>query len=137
LEGLGDNVVAGLNLTVAVFRFIFFDDDVGGSVPSGTMVYQNVPARRIDHLIAYRKNAFLAEGEQGLETDRLNLFELYPATMDVRENDEIQITNPPNNWDYQNYFRVLQVMRVGFHPADPRGYILCSCKRSVEAHAIQ
>jgi hypothetical protein len=130
-------MVAGLNLTIAVFRFVYIDDDVGGSVPSGTLVYQNISARRIDHLIAFRKNAFLEAGEQGLETDRTNLFALYPATMDVRENDELQITNPPNNWDYHNYFRVIQVMRVGFHPSDPRGYILCSCKRSVEAHAIQ
>jgi hypothetical protein len=130
-------LTAGLNLFVSVTRFQYFDDDIGGSIPSGTMVYQNIAARQIDHLIAYRQNAFLLAGEQGLETEKLKLFALYPATIDLRENDELQIINPPNHWNYQNYFRVIQVLRVGFHPSDPRGYILCSCKRSVEAHAIQ
>jgi hypothetical protein len=130
-------MTAGLNLEVKIWRFQYWDDSVGGSVPSGTTIYQNLQARRIDHLIAYRKNADLAMMMEGLETGRTSLFELYPATIDVRENDEIQITNPPNNWDYHNFFRVIGIMREGYHPQDPRGFLLCSCRRSVEAHAIQ
>jgi hypothetical protein len=128
---------AGLNLTVSVWRFTYTDDSVGGSVPSGTMVYDNVQGRRIDHLVHIRRIPQLASDMQGIESGRLNLYELYPSTIDIRENDEIQITNPPNHWDYHNYYRVINVMRVGYHPNDPRGYVLISTSRSVEAHAIQ
>ena len=131
-------MVAGLNLKVIIWRFVeTTDDDVGGSVPSGTMVYQNVSGRRIDHLVHIRRIPVLEADQQGLEAGRYNLFELQPAIMDVRENDEIQITNPPNNWDYLQYFRVISVMREGYHPNDRRGVILCSTKRVVRAHDIQ
>jgi len=128
---------AGFNLRVEVFRFTYIDDDVGGSVPSGTSIYQNIQGRRIDHLVHIRRIPILAEGEQGLESGRYNLFELYPATIDVRENDELEITNPPNNQDYHKYFRVISPMREGYHPNDKRGILLVSCKRSVIAHGIQ
>ena len=130
-------MTAGLNLSVAVWRFSYQDDSVGGSVPSGTMIYQNLNARRIDHLVHIRRIPVLALLMQGAEAERYNLFELYPSTIDVRENDEIQITNPPNNWDYHNFFRIISIMREGYHPEDPRGFLLCSCKRSVISHAIQ
>jgi hypothetical protein len=131
-------MVAGLNLSCAVWRWTdVTDDDVGGAVPSGTMVYQNVQARRIDHLVHIRRIPVLEADQQGLESGRYNLFELQPATMDVKENDEIQITNPPNNWDYLKYFRVISVMREGYHPNDSRGILLVSCRRSVRAHGIQ
>jgi hypothetical protein len=125
-------VVAGLNFSCQVWRFNYIDDSVGGAVPSGTMVYDNVQARRIE-----RPSYKMLAGMQGLESERYELFELYPATIIVLENDEITITNPPNHWDYHQWFRVMQIKRVGFHPSDPRGYLFCSCKRSVEAHAIQ
>lgn len=131
-------MVAGLNLKVIIWRFVeTTDDDVGGSVPSGTMVYQNVSGRRIDHLVHIHRIPVLEADQQGLEAGRYNLFELQPAIMDIRENDEIQITNPPNNWDYLQYFRVISVMREGYHPNDRRGVILCSTKRVVRAHGIQ
>jgi hypothetical protein len=130
-------MVAGLNLVVSIWRFIDTDDSVGGSVPSGTTVYKNVQGRRIDHLVNIRKIPQLEAQQQGLESGRYNLFELQPATIDVRENDEIQITNPPNNWDYLHYFRVISIMREGYHPNDRRGILLCSCRRSVQAHGIQ
>jgi hypothetical protein len=130
-------MVAGLNLVVSIWRFIDTDDSVGGSVPSGTTVYKNVQGRRIDHLVHIRKIPQLEAQQQGLESGRYNLFELQPATIDVRENDEIQITNPPNNWDYLHYFRVISIMREGYHPNDRRGILLCSCRRGVQAHGIQ
>jgi len=130
-------MVAGLNFRVDVLRFVDQDDDVGGASPSGTMVYHNAQGRRIDHLVHIRRIPQLEAQQQGLESGRFNLFELQPATMDVRENDEIRIINPPNNWDYLNYFRVISVMREGYSPSDRRGILLCSCRRSVQAHGIQ
>jgi hypothetical protein len=129
---------AGLNLSVRVWRFTYpADDDVGGSLPSGTTIYDNIQARRIDHLVHIRKIPMLEEDQGGLESGRYNLFELYPSTIQIRENDEIQIINPPNNWDYLNQFRIISIMREGYHPDDPRGILLVSCRRSVIAHAIQ
>lgn len=128
---------AGLNLSVRIVRYVDADDDVGGSVPSGTTTYQNVRARRIDHLVHIRRIPLLAEDQQGLESGRFNLFELYPASIDVLENDEVVITNPSNYVDYNKHFRIISVMREGYAPSDPRAILLVSCRRSVQAHAIQ
>ena len=129
---------AGLNLFCSITRYTEgTDDEVGGSVPSGTSIYQNVRARRIDHLVHIRRIPIMAEDMQGLEAGRYNLFELYPASINVIENDEIIITNPPNNIDYQKHFRVINPMREGYSPTDPRAILLVSCRRSVTAHGIQ
>ena len=125
-------MTAGITMQVSVTRFTYTDDEGGGSVPSGTCVYQNLSARRIEH-----PDYKLLNLTAGQESERMHLFHLYPASITLCENDELQIINPPNHWDYHQWFRVLQVKRVGFHPLDPRGYILCTCKRSVESHAIQ
>jgi hypothetical protein len=128
---------AGLNLKVNVWRYTETDDDVGGSVPSGTMIYQNASGRRINRLFHLRYVPGMESVAQGIESGKFDLFELCPATMGVIENDEIEIVNPPNNWDCGKRFRVISIMREGYHPADPRGTIAVSCKRSTIAHAIQ
>ena len=128
---------AGLNLSCSITRYTDYDDEGGGSVPSGTSIYQNVRARRIDHLVHIRRIPMLAEDQQGLESGRFNLFELYPASINVLENDEVIITNPSNYVDYQKHFRIISVMREGYAPSDPRAILLVSCRRSVTAHAIQ
>lgn len=126
-------MTAGLNLATQIWRFSFTnDDDVGGAVPSGTMVYENIQGRRVEEPDYKMQSLF-----QGLESERLHFFMLYPATIVILENDELYIQNPPNHWDYHQWFRVMQIKRVGFHPDDPRGYILVACKRSVESHGIQ
>ena len=91
-------MVAGLNLVVSIWRFIDTDDSVGGSVPSGTTVYKNVQGRRIDHLVHIRKIPQLEAQQQGLESGRYNLFELQPATIDVRENDSSPKKSKSNNY---------------------------------------
>ena len=130
-------MVAGLNLSVQIIRYFDVDDDIGGSVPSGTSIYQNIKARRIDHLVHIRRIPMLAEDQQGLESGRFNLFELYPASINVVENDEVIITNPSNYVDYQKHFRIISIMREGYSPTDPRAFLLVSCRRSVKAHATQ
>ena len=130
-------MAAGLNLNVDIWRFTYFDDDVGGAVPSGTMTYHNVHSRRIDRLLRSRKLPELTLDDQGLETQRYNLFMLFPSTLDVRENDEITIISPPNHPDIGKFFRVITLAREGYHPSDPRGYLIVSTRRSVIAHVIQ
>lgn len=128
---------AGLNIWVNVWRFSYFDDEDGGSVPSGTVVFANLPSRRIDRLLRSRKLPELDMLDQGLETTHYNMFMFIPSNIDVRENDEIQIVNPPNHQDYLQFFRVITLAREGYAPSDPRGYLIASTKRSVRSHAIQ
>jgi hypothetical protein len=120
---------AGLNLTVRIWRFSFpADDDVGGSVPSGTILYDAVLARKITRM---PDMVFM---EQGLETERISQYMLWPATLVVKERDEIQITSPSNHLDYNKKFKVVGVSDVGFSPSDHRGYLIVSTSRSEVAH---
>ena len=128
---------SGFNITISVWRFTSIDDEDGGSVPSGTVTYANLPSRRIDRLLRSRKLPELDMLDQGLETTRYNLFMLTPANIDVQENDEIQIVAPSNHQDYLKFFRIITLAREGYSPSDPRGYMIASTKRSVRSHAIQ
>jgi hypothetical protein len=131
---------AGLNLRVNVWRFsnpLNSDDDIGGSVPTGTVIYANRPSRRIDRLLRSRKLPELDLDEWGLETERYNLFMFVPGTLDIRENDEVEMISPPNHPDYKKVFRVLTVAREGYAVGDPRSYLIASTRRKTEAHGIQ
>lgn len=120
---------AGLNLTVRIWRFSFpADDDVGGSVPSGTILYDTVLARKITRM---PDMVFM---EQGLETERISQYMLWPATLVVKERDEIQITSPSNHLDYNKKFKIVGVSDVGFSPSDHRGYLIVSTSRSEISH---
>ena len=120
---------AGLNLTVKIWRFSFpTDDDVGGAQTSGTVLYDAVLARKIT------KMPDMVFMEQGLETERISQYMLWPATLVVKERDEIQIISPSNHLDYNKKFKVVGVSDVGFSPSDHRGYLIVSTSRSEIAH---
>ena len=122
-------MVAGLNLTVKVWRYLFVnDDEVGGSVPSGTVLYECVPARKITHM------PDLVFMEQGLETERISRYMLWPATLLIKERDEIQITAPSNHLDYNKHFKIIGISDNAFSPSDARGYLIVSTSRSEIAH---
>jgi hypothetical protein len=126
-------MVAGLNLTAKIWRYIYTygDDDIGGAVPSGTVLYQDVQAR-----IAARKPT-MALIEQGLETIKIFTAVLSPGTLAVKENDEIEVTRPTNHPDYGNKFRIIGVQPTSTHPDDARGFLMVTLQRSEEAHATQ
>lgn len=122
-------MTAGLNLKIRFWRFQFIsDDDVGGAQPSGTVLYQNVSARKAMGL----PNMLMSE--QGYETEKTSNYIIYPATLAIKERDEIQITAPPSHIDYNKFFKVIGVERMSFHPKDRRGYLLVSTSRSEVAH---
>ncbi len=123
-------MTAGLNQTVRIWRFSYpTDDEVGGSRPSGTVLYESVLARKVTHM---PDSVFL---EQGIETVKVSRFMLWPATLTIKEKDEIEITSPSNDLDYGKRFRIVGISDVGFHPSDKRGYVLVSTSRSEIAHA--
>ncbi len=120
---------AGVNLVVKIWRFSFpTDDDVGGSVPSGTVLYENVPARKITRM---PDMVFL---EQGLETEKISQYMLWPGTLAIKERDEIQITAPSTHHDYNKKFKIVGISDVGFSPSDHRGYLIVSTSRSEVSH---
>jgi len=124
-------MVAGLNLQVKIWRYIFYtgsDDDSGGAQPSGTVLYDPVPARKITRM---PDMVFL---EQGIETERISQYMLWPGTLAIKERDELQITSPSNHLDYNKHFKIVGVSDVGFSPSDARGYLIVSTSRSEVAH---
>jgi len=82
-------MTAGLDIKGKVWRFSTpSDDDVGGALVSGTVVYDNLACR----LIPQPPSSLLLE--QGLEVEGLYLLETRPPSLDIRERDEFEITYP-------------------------------------------
>jgi hypothetical protein len=125
-------MTAGLDIKGKVWRFSTpSDDDVGGALVSGTVVYDNLACR----LIPQPPSSLLLE--QGLEVDGLYLLETRPPSLDIRERDEFEITYPFYHPEFGNRFRIIGMQRTSMHPADSRGFINLRMKRSRFAHADQ
>jgi hypothetical protein len=123
-------MTAGLNLLGRVWRINTpTDDDVGGAVVSGTVAYSNVACRFMP------KSASSLLLEQGLEVEGLYLVEARPPSMDIRENDEFEITFPSYHPEYGKRFGIIGMTRTSMHPADSRGFINLTLKRRRFAHA--
>jgi len=116
---------AGNNTLVDIIRLTYpADDEVGGAVPSGTVLYADVQAR------IQATTPIPAYAIQGLETSKIMTAELYPGTLDVEEYDELQVKSPPNSPYYLLKFRIDTVQRSNMHPGDPRGYLLLTLVRA-------
>ena len=124
---------AGLNLLVKFIRLVYQDDDVGGSVASGTTLYENVIGK-IAPLSFNGMNPATAFFDQGLETKRPLSGMFWPGTLDIREQDECEVTSPPNHRYYGERFRVTTLEYDGWHPDHRRGYVLLTLVRSDIAH---
>lgn len=124
-------MVAGLNIRVNVWRTNYASDDiVGGAVVTGTYVYNDVQAR----MQGNKPEQVLLQ--QGLETDRTFNMTLIPGTLDIRERDEIEVSQPIGNIYYGDKFRVRSVM-YSDNANDRGGYIMLALSRSVRAHEQQ
>ncbi len=89
-------MTAGLIHTGKIWRFSYpVDDDQGGSVPSGTVLYEPVFAR------IYSEKPTLALLEQGLLTPSLFSAILEPGDILIRNNDQYEVTSP-NISPYKN-----------------------------------
>jgi len=121
---------AGMNIRFDIFRIAYgSDDSVGGAVITGTCQYADVMGR----LQAEEPVQLLLQ--QGLETPRTFTATIVPGTLDIRERDEVWVSEPHDHIYYHQYFRVVGVRYSNFTPRDPRNYMLLSLVRSVRAHS--
>lgn len=121
-------MTAGFNNTGRIWRFTTpRDDDQGGAVPTGTVLYTPVFSR-----IASEKPT-LALLEQGLETPeifRATLsFTPYSSTgtFDVQHNDQYEITAPRVSPFLNKRFVIIGVQHTSFN--DDRKYLKVTLRR--------
>lgn len=124
---------AGLNLAGRVWRFTTpQDDDQGGALPTGTILYNPVYSR------IKSEKPTLALLEQGLETPEIFTAQLtYAAfnatgSFDVQHNDQYEVTYPPISPHYGKRFVI-----IGVRPSemlDQRRYLQVTMRRMEIAH---
>ena len=97
---------AGTNMQGRLWRFhnpAGSDDDVGGSIPSGTILKENVFGR----MEQLKSTQVLLE--QGLEIPEM--FQAYlfytGEPIDLRHNDQLEIYAPPISPHYNKRFRII------------------------------
>lgn len=121
-------MTAGFNLRVKFIRYIYQnDDEVGGAVPSGTVLHESV---------AGRIQASPPVGElvqQGLETNK-TMTGVFEQVSDLREFDECEVIAPIGHPYLGMMFRIHTVQYPNNHPQDRRNYILATLTR-VTRHA--
>ncbi len=124
-------MIAGLNVRVNIFRrFAEEDDDVGGAVITGVLVYGDVEAS-IQHMRA--QEALIG---QGIETS--NVFTaLVGRSLDVQEGDYLTVSFPHEHAYYGNFFRVVGVRDSSFVPNDRRQYTMLTLDRIERARNVQ
>lgn len=121
---------AGLNRVCQVWRFNYpADDVVGGSVPSGTVLYQNLDIR------IEAEKPTLALVEQGLQTPTIYTALLFEGNVAIEHNDQIEFTLPVRDWYYGKKFRVIGIQRSSNHPAQDRNQIRVLLKRWEASHS--
>lgn len=126
-------MTAGFNLRGNIIRmYTPTDDDQGGAVPTGTVVYSNISAR-LSPL-----EPTMALLEQGLETTEIynGVFQ-YPylslyTDFDVRHNDQFEVTYPPINIHNGKKFVFIGVQYMSYD--DPRKYLVGQLRRLVTAN---
>jgi len=128
-------MTAGMNLRGRIWRLytVGHDDDQGGAVPTGVVVYDNIYSR-ISPL-----QPTLALLEQGLETPTIynGLFQ-YPAfnitgTFEVFPNDQYEITWPPIDVHYGQKFLILGAQYQSYN--DGRKYVNVHMRRLIIANS--
>ena len=119
-------MTAGLVFSGKIWQLSFTDDDeVGGAVPSGTIVYDNVQLR-----LQNSRNS-LDLTIQGFETSKFFSAVLPPRPRMnlVEKKHYLQVTSPPNSNHYLKMFRIVNIQESNFHPSDPRRYLILNLER--------
>lgn len=130
---------AGLNRVCEVIRFsneisgVSTDDEQGGAVPTGTVVYQNLGLR------IKSEEPTLVLLEQGLATPTLFSAHLFSGLIVIEHNDQIRITAPTNDFLYNKKFRVIGIQRSSNTSSQDRNFIRITLKRWEESvsNAVQ
>lgn len=120
---------AGTNCRVRAWRLVEYDDDVGGSIPSGTILHDSLEARIDQDLI---DSGFY---QQGLETKKTFSGMVWGHQLQVLEQDELEVVSPPNHKYYGKKFRVVEARYDSRHPAIKQNYLLVKLTRSQVAHS--
>lgn len=121
-------MTAGNNLGVRIWHFVYSDDAVGGSDPSGTVLYQHAHAR----IQAIRPTTPLLE--QGIEVNKLYSAHIDNRDVLLREHDIVEITSPVTHREYGKKYRAIAVMPSTFAPNDRRGHLIVTLTRIERAH---
>jgi hypothetical protein len=126
--------IAGLNLKGRVWRLLQSqDDDQGGSVPTGMILYEPVFSR------IKSEKPTLALLEQGLETPEIFSahfsYSAYSSTgtFDVQHNDQYEVTAPVISSFYQKKFVIIGVQHSSFD--DQRRYLQVTLRRLETANS--
>ena len=123
-------MTAGLNLRGDIIKFTYSDDDQGGAVPSGTIVYSSVFAR-----ISAMKPT-LALLEQGIQVPEIfsALLSYSPptGTFNVQHNDQYHVTFHPISEHYGKRFVIIGIQPPSFN--DSRKYLLVTLRREEYAN---
>ena len=99
---------------------------MGGALPSGAIIYENVQARLQD------TSPIAAFAIQGVETNKIHQAEVYPGTLDIREYDQFEVVSPPNHPWVSLKMGIDTVQKPNYHPCDPRGFLLLTMVRSTK-----
>lgn len=129
-------MTAGMNIRGNVWRMYTQgrDDDQGGAVPSGTVIYPDIYSR----ISALQPT--LALLEQGLETPTIfNGKFQYPAfnitgTFEVLPNDQYEVTWPPISQHYGKKFVIISVQYPSFDDFQ-RKYVVTKMRRLITANS--
>lgn len=119
-------MTAGMNSKGRIWKFTYSDDDQGGALPSGTVIYDNVYAR----LSYLRPTQALLE--QGLETPSIIHALLTPGTMQIQSNYVYEDAYYPASPFYGKKFVVIGNPLVSM--VDNRKYIAVTMRRFDTAH---
>lgn len=118
-------MTAGFNLKVKFWRYTYpVDDPVGGALPSGTVIYENISGRI---QAASPVAAFVAEG---LQTDKIMIGTFEPSSLDLREYDQCEVTSPHGHPYMGLQFRIHTVQYPNNHPQDRRNYLIVTMTRA-------
>jgi hypothetical protein len=103
------------------------DDQVGGALVTGTPFYFGLKGRMEEN----KPSQFVLE--QGLEVDPIWTCVVRPPIASIRENDQVEITFPPEHPYLGLHFRVRGVQRASLHPRDARGFLSLTLSRVGES----
>jgi len=119
----------GLNVRFDIVRMSFIDDDVGGSVETGTVVASNVRGR-IDLLLPTQIGL-----EQGLEKTMIAdvILRPLPGSLIVKERDQILLVSPVSHIHYNDRWRVEgEVTSTSMHAKDRNHFLRFRASRIQE-----
>jgi hypothetical protein len=120
-------MTAGLVHTGKIWRFSYnVDDDQGGALPSGTVLYNPVFAR------IFTEKPTLALLEQGLETPELFSATLEPGNLDLHHNDQFQVDAPALSPWINKKFVIVSIQTPSM--LDGRRYMRVVMRRFEIAH---